>query len=262
MIGLIAGGASMRPRRRARTAELIAAAVLAVSVAGCGSDGTITVQEQPMQPGSTASITGTVFAPHGEIASRGNWEWLNPLNLVSKAYAVINPNVMPVGPGALVTFTHIDSVDAADGRIDSPRLIAQGLTNVDGQFIINAREADDVDACRRMVAVGGGEQLTRAFVTSAITNIDVGSEATVRVVLNRLTQAPPAQLCDFTTTDLIRLLDIVSNASYTATGRTVAEINQNAYELAVTNPCVQDAVQKATGSDNDGTPSACLRYYR
>jgi len=240
---------------------IIGGLLLAMTAAGCGNDGTISVQEQRGEPTIVGVVTGTVFAPNGQIATNDRgWNWLTFFEM-SKAYAALNPNVVPVGPEALVALSAVDEIDALDGRIDSPRLIAQGITNVDGQYRIADPDIREIDVCRLMVAVGGGELLTRAFVVASVTDVDVASETTVRIVLNRLTQGPPAQLCDFTTAELVSLLDIVDNATFTAQGDDIFEVNQNAYQTARDDVCVRDAVDKATGNDRDGTPRACLRFY-
>jgi hypothetical protein len=262
MIGMTAPQVHLRTdlRRRFGYPALMLTALLLV--VGCGNNGTIAVKDSGNEEPVVGAIQGTVFAPEGQIAgARPFLDRFNPFNLLPRAYAALNPNVLPVGAGALVSLTEVREIDAADGRIDSPVLIEQGLTNVDGKYRILNQVADNVDVCRLMVAVGGGELLMRAFVTSTVTDIDVASETTVRVVLNRLAEAPPAQLCEFSTDDLARMQDIVANATFSATGSDVFEINRNAYNLAVDNICVRDAMQKVTDSDFDNTPSQCLRFY-
>ncbi len=105
-----------------------------------------------------------------------------------------------------------------------------------------------------MVAVGDLNQqtLTRAFVLApapADTDVDVVSETVVRVVLDRLTKAPPVDLCEFTlgSPGLQAITDAVSNAVFTATGANVEEINQAAFELAIANTGVRIAIDQATG---------------
>jgi hypothetical protein len=264
MIGMTRRPGHVRPPEDRRFGGgALVVALLLLGTLSCGNNGdvSVTVPNQP-EP-QIGAIQGTVFAPNGQVASNHPWlQRLNPLDLLPAAYAALNPNVIPVGPGVLVAFTRLSEVDAADGSIDSPVLIEQGLTNRDGIYRILDHAADNVDVCRLMVAVGGGELLMRSFVTTTVADIDVASEATVRVVLNRLTQAPPAHLCDFSTEELIQLQNIVANATFTANGTDVSEINRDAYALARDNICVQDALQKATDNDFDGTPSQCLRFYQ
>jgi hypothetical protein len=258
------GGACADNRRRSRRRMPLALglALGAVLVTGCGNDGDISVVIPTPTPDSSAVIRGTVYAPNGDVAGGGGrMDWLRRFELLPRAYASLNPNVLPVGPGTIVSLTQISEVDASDGRIDSPLLIAEELTNIDGQYRFTGQAAEEIDGCRMMVSVGGGELLLRAFVASAVTDIDVASETTVRVVLNRLTQAPPAHLCDFSSSALLRLQDIVANATFTATSSGIPEMNHRAYQMAVADPCVQDNLDKVMGMDRDGTPSVCLRFY-
>lgn len=241
----------------------VGGALLTVLLGACGNDGTITVNQAGHGEDTTAVVRGTVYAPNGEIAAAEQWpHWRRVPILASTAYAASNPNVRPVGGGAIVSFVRVREIDAADGKIESAVLLGQALTNLDGEYrITGANLGTVVGACGAMSAVGGGELLMRAFALTAVTDIDVCTETTVRVVLRRLTEAPPAQLCDFDSRELRLLQTIVCDATFTATGSSVPEMSFNAYQLAVDDPCVADAVQKATGTDTDGTPEQCLRYY-
>lgn len=257
-----AAGRRARGGTRATAAwRLSGCALLAVLVSACGSDGTITVNPSGGGADSTAVMGGTVYAPNGEIAQADPWlRWLRAPGLSSAAYAATNPTVRPVS-GAVVSLLRVAEADAADGVITSAVLLAQALTNLDGAYKITGPDAARVGDCGVMAAVGGGELLMRAFALTPITDIDVCSEATVRIVLRRLTQAPPAQLCELDTRELRILQTIVCDATFTATGSGVPELSFNAFQLASSDACVADAIQKATGEDDDGTPSECLRYY-
>jgi len=242
-------------RRATRNLGLcLALATLVVAAGtGCGNDGNVGVTFPPTPKQIEDGVSGVVQMPNGQFSSAGSWwEWPATLNLVTRAFAVRNPNVSPVGAGVLVAISHIDPLDAADGRIDGPLLIDQTQTDEQGRYQIIDAALDDVDQCRLMLAVGSGDQLTRAFVTSHSTNddesLDAVSEATVRVVLDRLTKAPPVQLCDFSTDDLRNIYQAVSLAAYTARGTTVAQINADAFAKAMRNAGVQKAVAQATGS--------------
>jgi len=237
-------------------------ALLAALLGACGNDGTISVNTPNNGEDTTAVVRGTVYAPNGEIAAAERWpQWFRVPALSSVAYAASNPNVRPVGGGAIVSLLRVSEIDAADGKIESAVLLGQALTNLDGAYRITGRDAGKVGECGAMTAVGGGELLMRAFALTAVTDIDVCTETTVRIVLRRLTEAPPAQLCDFDTRELRILQTIVCDATFTAAGSNVPELNFDALQLALDDPCVVDAVQKSTGTDTDGTPDLCLRFY-
>jgi hypothetical protein len=79
------------------------------------------------------------------------------------------------------------------------------------------------------------------------TNIDAVSEAVVRVVLERITEAPPVQLCDFTNAGLANIAAAARNAACSASGSTVAEFNDSAFERVRVNRKVKEAIDAATG---------------
>lgn len=225
---------------------LASVALVVLAAVGCGHDGSVDITFLPTPPPIVAAVTGVVLAPNGEFAAAGGWwEWPAQLRLVQRAHAL--QNVLPAGGILEVTLSRIDLVDAKDGRIDTPLLLATGRTDGDGLYKIVHPAAGNLDDCRLIVAVGGGELLTRAFVVSHTTNIDAVSEAVVRVVLDRLTKAPPVQLCDFKTDGLLRILAKAQNAAFPAKGDSIAEINQDAFEHVRTNRNVKKAIDDATG---------------
>jgi hypothetical protein len=196
--------------------------------------------------------------PNGQLVSANSyWQWAKSITLLTPAYAKTyqNPNVFPVG-GVPVTLERVDHADAADGSIDTPlNLNNSAPTDVSGNFTIYKTQAGPIlDGCGFMLSVGGRNQrtLTRAFVLApdpAVTDVDVVSETVVRVVLDRLTKAPPVGLCDFPlgSPGLQAITEAVSAAVYTATGADVEEINLSAFRMASTNAAVQAAVEAATG---------------
>jgi hypothetical protein len=156
--------------------------------------------------------------------------------------------VIHVASGVRVSLSLVDELDAADGQIKSPLLVAQSDTDDTGRYNIIDPGAENIDECRLMAAVGDQNQLTRAFVLSHNTDISVVTEATVRVVLDRLSKAPPVQLCqNFTTSGLQAITDAVSRAVFTATGDNVADINQLAFDNAVQNATVKKSIDNVTG---------------
>ena len=241
-----------RPTTMAGIASL-AAIALVTALAACGHDGTATVTFPPTPRQVEPVVRGVVQMPAGRFAAQPDWwKWASDQLFGAPAYAIKNPNVSPVGAGALVSVSFIDELDAGDGSIDTPRLIKQEFTDDNGAYTIIDSALEDTDACRLMVAVGGGEQLTRSFVLSHNTNpdqsLDAISEATVRIVLDRLTQAPAVQLCDFTTDDLVKIYNAVSAAAFPANGTTTAAMNNDAYQRAARNRDVAQAIANTVGA--------------
>ncbi|MFQ5665492.1 MAG: hypothetical protein ACE5I7_03585 [Candidatus Binatia bacterium] len=192
------------------------------------------------------AVSGVILAPNGQFAAKhGWWRWPDRLALARPAYAL--RNVMPAMGILNVALSRVNFLDAKDGQIDTPQLLANARTEGDGFYEIVNSAAANLDDCRLMVATGGGELLTRAFVVSRRTNIDAVSEAVVRVVLDRLTRAPPVQLCDFKTEGLQNILEKAEVAAFNASGDSVAEINRDAFTRVVANRKVQQAIADATG---------------
>ncbi len=250
-------------RSRALGASLGALCLAMLAVGGCGSNGTAGLTFPP-SPKPEALVKGVVQLPYGVLAAtQSPWQWAARLHLFSPAYAspdqcnypVCNPNVFPAS-GVRVTLERVDHADAADGVIDNPVPLAQSSdTDESGGYTINANSTvPAIEGCGYMAYVGGADQqtLTRAFIltsAAADTEVDVVSETVVRVVLDRLTKAPPVQLCDFPlgSPGLQGITDAVATAVFTATGTNVEEMNQSGFEKAMANQGVKQAIDQATG---------------
>jgi len=247
-----------RTARRGWLMLLLSGWLAVLGGSGCGTDGTSGVSFPPEPPATEAEITGTVLAPNGEFAAldRG-WNW--PLRLGVVAPALALQGVAPAGGILNVALYSISLTDAKDGQINNPKLLKDSRTAGDGIYQIVDYAARDIEQCRLMVAVGVNETLTRAFVASHSTNIDAVSEAVVRIVLHRLTQAPPVQLCDFSNADLTSILDAAAEAAFPARGDSVATINLAACERAARNRDVRLAVEAASGVPVDVPLGGCTR---
>jgi len=227
----------------------LAAAALALVVAGCGANGETGVTLGPSNTGP--AISGVISAPNGAyVRAGGVWDWAEALLVIPRAAAL--QNVAPAQGTLRVALLQVSVQDAADGSIDSPLLINQADTDGDGNYTIAASQADQLDTiCRLMVSVGSGDSMTRAFVTAKSNmNIDAVSEAVVRVILDRLVRAPAVTLCDFNIDALTKISVAVDAATTVASGDTVAAINDNAFALACTSAAsarVKNAVDAATG---------------
>jgi hypothetical protein len=223
---------------------------LMLAAAGCGSNGTADIFLRPTPQAIVGAVNGTVLAPNGEFAAADGWRrWACAFNLLSPAYAqgTCLMNLMPAGGTLPVALWQVDLLDAKDGKIDNPRLLNEARTDDEGLYEIVDPAAEHLDTCRLMVAVGSNDILTRAFVIEHTNNLDAVSEAVVRVVLARLTQSPPVQLCDFTNAGLANILDKANDAACSAKGNTVAAINQSAYDHVRVNCGVLQAINGATG---------------
>lgn len=243
-------GSKQRPGRCVMSG-LLGAVCLALAAAGCGSNGTADVTLRPTPRPIVAAVNGTVFAPNGEFAAADGWQrWACAFNLLSPAYAqTCLMNLLPAGGTLNVALWLVDSVDAKDGVINASevRLINQAHTDGDGLYEIVDAAAENLNVCRLMVVVGSSDSQTRAFAIEHTTNIDAVSEAVVRVVLDRITQSPPVQLCDFTNAGLANITEKARNAACPAKGNSVAEINESAYQHAKVNRSVNQAIADATG---------------
>jgi len=233
------------------------AALLTLTMFACGSNG-FAGATLPSDPGhNVPSLVGTVSAPNGDLVSaRRPWWSPDSFGLVQKALAA--DNVLTVGEGIPVSLSLVNPVDAADGLIGNtggyaPLPLGQAFTDFAGKYQISDQAAGDITRCRLMVSVGtyqpanGIDTRMRSFVFDSLTNINSYSEAAVRVVLERLIKAPAVQLCDITLSGLQNIYDAVEVAAIPAVGDTVAELNQDAFELARSSPNVQQAVAAATG---------------
>ena len=247
--------------------SVAALCVAGLAMAGCGSDAksTLTFQATPT-PGPL--VTGVVWMPNGELVSTSPiWRLAQQFRLLSPLYAVTddsppNPNVFQTA-GVPVSLYRVDDADAADGIIGNtpghaPLLLGQSLeTAEDGTYTIEeTQQANTVDGCGFMVAVGDANHgtLTRAWVLEpapANTDISVVSETVVRVVLDRLTKAPPLDFCrnfPLGSPGLQGITDAVAGAVFTAVESNVAEMNDSGFQKALASAQVTAAVAAATGT--------------
>ncbi|MFI5398110.1 MAG: hypothetical protein ACHQ9S_21445 [Candidatus Binatia bacterium] len=216
----------------------------ALALAACGSQGTSSIY---IPPQNTPVISGTLYAPNGQFAAADHWwRWADAFGLLPRAYAL--QGVVPVTSVQNVSLSRLDPVEAAHGSTDRAYLIANASTDPKtGMYMVVTDAAGNLDADRMIVQVGSGNLLTRAFVFSPTTNIDAASEALVRLVLNRLTQAPPVQLDTFSS-DGLMYIDVRTRAvAQAVSGNSVAEINDNTYATLAGSGTVLDAIDCATG---------------
>ena len=266
---MIRSGGTRRAWRAGTGGAALCLAIL--TVAGCGADGSVGA-DLVIVPPPPPLVSGTVRMPNGTLASTASWRrWASAMPLLGTAYgdSITNRWVRPVGADVPVTLAQVHELDTADGVIGNlpghaPSLLAEPVsTENTGRYTV--RESDDLtslEGCfgvspgtrsRPMVWVGSGNTLTRAFVLHAApeaTDIDVTSETTVRVVLDRLAKPPAIYLCDITTEGLEAINDAVSQAVYAANGANVAAINADAFDKAMKSPIVQQTVAAVTGATN------------
>jgi hypothetical protein len=233
---------------------LAATCFAALLAAGCGSNGNAGAVFESQDPPPTAFVTGVVYAPNGDLAAADSWwRWAQQLHLLPPAYAqgcAFANSVLPVDTtGVQVVLSSVSELDAADGQINDPTFLAQAFVDPDsGVYTIVNEAAANANECGLMVSAGGGLQLTRGWVFQRTTNIDAVSEAVVRVVLDRVAEAPAVQLCAFQSAGLKSIYVAAQQAACTVSGDTVFTLNQKVYEKVAADCCVQVAINAASGA--------------
>lgn len=234
----------------------------ALALAGCGADGTSSVYIPPDNP--APSVSGTVYAPNGQFAAAERRpQWFDALWLMPRAYAALE-NETPVISEENVALSKLNPDQAAHGHPELGQyLLANGRTDpADGTYVISADELANFQSSDKsseiIVQVGSGGALTRAFILSCATgasvscvnaNIDAVSETLVRLVMDRLTEAPSVLLSNFTRDGLQRMYDYAQQALLVqhVSGASVREINDNAYQLLVNNKTMRSIMNDVTG---------------
>ncbi len=108
---------------------VVAAGVAALTaLAGCGADGSSSATLGSSAPQIKPAISGTVWVPPGaDFAAISGWrKWLETVFVAPRAYAEI-PGEERIQTETWVTLDWLTAVDAADGTIDSPRAVSDGL---------------------------------------------------------------------------------------------------------------------------------------
>ena len=223
----------------------------AVTLAACGSDGSSGVAIPPAGKEVVPSIRGTIFAPAdnsgvGVYAAVPWWRWPEQLALGPRAYGL--QHIAPIESDENVSLSQLDSTNAAHGSTDAALLLAQARTGADGQFeVFHSLASHPEDVCRLMLAVGRGDQQTRAFVLSHNTDLNAVSEAVVRIVLQRLAESA-TQLCDFQTAALLNIYNQAWIAAFSVSGTSVADINDKAFAKVSASAAVRQAIDDAVGA--------------
>jgi hypothetical protein len=223
------------------------------ALAGCGADASSSATLGGPGQDKKPAVIGTVWVPPGtDFAAIPGWrKWLETVFIAPRAYAEI-PGEERIQTETWVTLNWLTETDAADGTIDSPRAVSDGLgverTDQNGSYTILSVDAKDLDACRMFVSVGqpAKHSWTRAFVFDHTTDLDAVSEAVVRMVLQRLTEAPPLQLCDFSSQDLrdiyttsAQIIDYDQRNGGGLLADTIADTNDNVFNTLFPDPAVR-----------------------
>jgi hypothetical protein len=239
----------------------------ALALAGCGADGTSSLHIPPPNPNPGPSVSGTVYAPNGQFAASERWwQWADVLRLMPAAFAALQGE-LPVTSEESVSLSKLDPAEAAHGDPETGQyLLAKGATDpADGTYLISSNQLADPQTDSQggeiIVQVGSGETLTRAFVLPCTTgtdycaDINAANEAVVRLVLNRLLQAPAVQLTDFTADGLQKVCDYAQQAlsAMGISGVSVGDCNDNAYEMLASNKTIHNMIDDACGAAA-GTP--------
>jgi hypothetical protein len=216
---------------------IVLAAVIccaALALAGCGADAHSSAYIPPQNP--EPSVSGTVYAPNDE------------------------GNEAPVATEQNVALSKLDADKAAHGHPEAGQvLLANGSTDpANGTYFISANELANFQSSEVIVQAGSGRALTRAFILSCTTgatvscvnaDIDAVSEALVRLVMDRLTEAPPVLLSDFSRDGLQQMYDYARDAlsNPPVSGASVSEINDNAYDRLANNKTIHSIMDEVTG---------------
>ena len=243
--------------------SVLLAGVAAVVLAGCGNSGSASANISSPPSQTVPTVQGTVMAPNGQFAAARShwWSFATSLQFVSRAEAALADELTPIHSSEVVSLSRVLNEDAVHGSTEnSVPLVPDARTDSEGFFqITHPALANLEEDCRLMVQVGAADPLnpsnsllTRAFVLyhgPAANDIDAVSEAVVRVVLDAL-QNSCTQLCDFSVKTLRDLSDAAFNAAYTATGSSVAELNDNVYQLVKNNPQVKSMIATVVSQSN------------
>jgi len=240
------------PYRRGGIWAVAAGLAALTALAGCGADGSSSATFSGSGQNILPAVSGTVWVPPGtDFAAIPAWrKWLETVFVAPRAYAEI-PGEARIQTETWVTLNWLIESDAADGKIDAPRALSDGVgaerTDQNGSYKIISADTSNLDACRLYVSVGrsGRRSWTRAFVFDRTTNLDAVSEAVVRMVLKRLTEAPPIQLCDFTSAELrdisttsAQIIDYDERNYHDVLAGTIADTNNNVSNILSANPTV------------------------
>lgn len=235
----------MTTNGRRKTEWIVAAGLAALGLAGCGSDGTSSAVVHGAQ---TPYVVGTVFAPDGEFAAlTRQWQWSDALTLVARADAL--QGIAGVTTPQTVSLSRLDPVAAGHGcppQIACAQLISSTRTDSSGKYQISDQALGDLSADHLIVHVGDEPLLTRAFVFSQTTDIDATSEALVRLVLLRLTQAPAVQLNVFTTNALQNLATQAQRLTQDMVGDSVTDLNDKVYDRLTASGTMQKTMDDLT----------------
>lgn len=209
-------------------------------IASCGNDGNIGAVIPGDKDPEPDVIVGGVLAPNGDFASSESLLWRFASLFTSNAYALAE-NVLPIGPGYMVTLYSVSEEDVIDGQIDNPFAVsAPQPTDDGGRFTVALLGGRAIGECGLMLSVGSGDLLTRAFVYTDDQDIDAVSEATVRSILNYIDETFGVLLCDYSTEDVRDIENLIRDISFNTSGTSVAEINEAVYEQALDSEAVQD----------------------
>lgn len=217
-------------RRQVRKGIQLALAMACLGwLMGCGGDSGVGYTIPPPPPPPGPRVSGSVRAPNGNLAA------LSPGILqriadgpAGTAYALT---------GSFSTVPRNQEVRLIHRRSDGfEQHISSSFTNDQGQYELSLPENTTQDTCRFLVEAGP----MRAFVTATRAPIDIDpiTTAAVRLVL----AAAGNRLCEYTTQDLIEILQAIRSAPGTVIGANASQASDDATAKASQDPDVQRAV--------------------
>jgi hypothetical protein len=229
-----------------RCFRLLGALSLLLVIASCGGDADVAISPGPPEPGAGLRVSGQVQLPNGQLAyAPSAWERFAAL-VVARVQALTGLNVVPVGRNVVVELVRISPDDVVNHDVpETIKPVASNSTNDRGQYDIIMPSGTDEFTCMFIVQVGSKAEgtRTRAFVSHR-QNLDINftSETAVRLILE---QVPPADLCDFTPSDIDNIVSAIAAVPGDLICANVAECNAAAAGRARSDPGVQAAIQAA-----------------
>ncbi len=187
---------------------VMAIAILALALAACGGksggggvsaggSGGSGVSHPPLVPASIV-VSGTVSAPGGAVAL------LTDKSLFAKASDLFfsSANAAISGIATVPDGTRVDLIRIDDTGAQTAALA--NTTTTGGKYSLDLPGLGLMTASDLVVQISSSTSSAklRAFVTSASVNIDPASEATVRLVLEKIAAVPGASLKNFTVREL------------------------------------------------------------
>ena len=230
-------------RERGRRMKIAALMLVAMVVAGCGTESELGVRHSPPPPtvGVEVSFGGLVQMPDGRVA-RATGLFSEVALLARAAEALTAANVRPVGAGVRVALALLQP----DGSLGP--VVATASTNANGRYLLAIPGGrDPASVCRYVAFVGDASTgtLTRRIVTASdfSQDIDFQSEALVRLLVDRVQRGE--DLCAASGVELEQMLARIRALPDVVVGSGAADVNLKARQIAGADETLQGLLDAA-----------------